>query len=788
MSQTLHPHSPYSLAFNANELSARWIKVVESEVPELEHRPVYQLRFEFACGKKVKSARVRATAQGQYQLFINGVKIGDEELTPGSTDYGVQIAVQTFAVTNLVDKNAIVILLGDGWFRSVMGAFKQPNNFGTHVAALAQLEITYEDGSTEVVSTNKNWRVGTSHITSGDLILGQNEDRRLINTATYKAGFDDSNWVHPEEISVDAVLVAQFAPPVRRTEEIVPVSVKRISKDVQVVDLGQNINGWMRLLDLGPSGTEITLIHGEVLDASGDVTLDHLTLEFPGIGRPDAGQIDRVISAGTPGDIFEPQFTTHGFQFISVVGHPKDLTTKDMVGIVVHSDLKKTGWFESNDARLNWLHEATVWSLRDNMCDVPTDCPTRERAGWTGDWQIFAPTAAYLFDVNDFSRKWLADVVVGQREDGAVPNIAPPDFTGSFKGPMAHINASAGWGDAIIAVPLAMYEEYGDTRALEECWTGAEKWINFGLHRAKTQRHPDREKLRPVAAAHEEFLWDTPYHWGEWLEPGVDTTDFGVLLTADRSDVATPYLHRSAKQMVIAGKILGKPESVLEHYRKVAENTKNAWQKEFITSDGLLNPDTQAHYVRALDFGLAPDELHDKFVNRLVELVRGAGTHLGTGFLTTPYLLPVLADNGHLDLAFELLFQDTPPSWLAMRNRGATTVWELWEGIDKDGKAFASLNHYSKGAVISFLHRYIAGLVATKPAYQEFVVQPKMHADITHVNTRHITKYGEISVEWKLAGKAFTLNVSAPRGTSGKAILPDGSQHVIKVGTNTFTC
>jgi alpha-L-rhamnosidase len=217
-----------------------------------------------------------------------------------------------------------------------------------------------------------------------------------------------------------------------------------------------------------------------------------------------------------------------------------------LVGIVVHSDLKKTGWFESNDARLNWLHEATVWSLRDNMCDVPTDCPTRERAGWTGDWQIFAPTAAYLFDVNDFSRKWLADVVVGQREDGAVPNIAPPDFTGSFKGPMAHINASAGWGDAIIAVPLAMYEEYGDTRALEECFDAAEKWISFGLHRSKTQRHPDREKLRPVAAAHEEFLWDTPYHWGEWLEPGVDTTDFGVLLTADRSDVETPYLHRSA--------------------------------------------------------------------------------------------------------------------------------------------------------------------------------------------------------------------------------------------------
>ncbi len=788
MSQTLHAHSPYSLAFTPNELSARWIKVAESEVPQPGERPVYQIRFEFSCGKKVKSARIRATAQGQYQLFINGVKIGDEELTPGSTDYGVQIAVQTFPVTNLSEKNAIVILLGDGWFRSIMGAFKQPNNFGTHVAVLAQLEITYEDGSIEIIGTNKSWRVGTSHITSADLILGQSEDRRLINSASYKAGFDDSAWAQPEEISVDAVLVSQFAPPVRATEEITPVSIKRISKDVQVVDLGQNINGWMRLLDLGPAGTQVTLIHGEVLDAHGDVTREHLILDMPQFGKQDAGQVDRVISAGIAGDYFEPQFTTHGFQFISVLGYPRDLTINDLRGIVVHSDLKKTGWFESNDARLNWLHEATVWSLRDNMCDVPTDCPTRERAGWTGDWQIFAPTAAYLFDVNDFSRKWLADVVVGQREDGAVPNIAPPDFMGSFKGPMAGINASAGWGDAIIAVPLAMYEEYGDTRALEECWDGAQKWIDFGLHRAKTLRHPDREKLRPVAAAHEEFLWDSPYHWGEWLEPGVDVSDFGVLLTADRSDVATAYLHRSAKQMVIAAKILGKPDSVVAYFQKVAGNTKNAWQKEFITANGLLDPDTQAHYVRALDFGLVPDELRTKFVDRLVELVRAAETHLGTGFLTTPYLLPVLADNGHLDLAFELLFQDTPPSWLAMRNRGATTVWELWEGINEEGKAFASLNHYSKGAVISFLHRYIAGLVATKPAYQEFVVAPKMHADIKNVSTRHITKYGEITVAWKLDGKAFTLNVTAPQGTSGKAILPDGSEHVIKVGTNTFTC
>ena len=518
-------------------------------------------------------------------------------------------------------------------------------------------------------------------------------------------------------------LVASPAPPVRRIEELRPVKVTTIAPGHQVFDLGQNINGWVRLTDLGPEGTTITLTHGEALGPDGDVTTDHLKpADIPFIDRElTAGQVDRVTSAGVEGDVFEPRFTTHGFQYVRVEGHPGVLTADDLVGVVVHTDLRPTGSFECSDAKVNALHEAAVWSFRGNACDIPTDCPTRERAGWTGDWQLYVPTATFLYDVAGFSTKWLRDLAAAQWDSGVVPNMLPmpPD---EQKGFLEKLNGSAGWGDAAVLVPWEIYLEYGDTRLLEEQWPSMVAWLGFVERTAAEERHPSRVEARPEAAPHEKYLWDAGFHWGEWLVPGEDLSDFGAFIARDKGDVATAYYAWTASHAAQIALVLGRDDEAAR-YQHLSSSAASAWRTEFLGDDGRITPYNQANLVRALKFGLIPDSLRQDTADQLAKLVRDNGTRLATGFLSTPDLLPMLAEHGHLDVAYDLLFQNQTPSWMAMIDRGATTVWERWEGIDEDGVPHESLNHYSKGAVISFMHRYVAGLVRLEPTWRRFRVR-----------------------------------------------------------------
>ena len=321
----------------------------------------------------------------------------------------------------------------------------------------------------------------------------------------------------------------------------------------QVFDLGQNINGWVRLRELGPAGTAITLTHGEAVDADGDVTTAHLDVDLPFIeGTLSAGQVDHVVSAGRPGDSFEPRHTTHGFQYVRVEGHPGELGLDDLSGVVVHTDMTRTGSFRCSDDRINRLHDASVWSFRGNACDIPTDCPTRERAGWTGDWQVFVSTAAFLYDVAGFSTKWLRDLAAEQWSSGVVANLAPsppPESEGGF---MAGFNGSAGWGDAAVIVPWEIFRAYGDRRVLEEQWPSMVRWLEYVERSAAAGRHPDRVARDAEPRGHERYLWDTGFHWGEWLEPGADLKgpeEFEAFRRADKADVATAYFAHSLCQV-----------------------------------------------------------------------------------------------------------------------------------------------------------------------------------------------------------------------------------------------
>lgn len=761
-----------------------WIRVAEAHVAPVGERPVYLLRREFDLGGAPTTASLRITAQGIYNAFINGVHVGDEELRPGFTQYAKRIEVQTYDATSLLRQGANVILvqLADGWFRGAYGILQVPDQWGSHVALLASLDVEQTDGAHVQVTTDVDWRVAPSHILGADLFRGQREDRRLFEGSAYLPGADVSAWNSPLLHGITAALVAPSAPAVRRVERLRPVSITTLRPGVHVVDFGQNINGWTSLSRLGPVGNVVTLTHGEMLDAAGDLTLTHLDVDFPGIGGTvDCHQIDEVISAGVDGDAFEPHFTTHGFQFVRVEG-VDELGHDDIEAVVVHSDLRHIGGFDSSDDRLRWLHDATVWSFRDNACEVPTDCPTRERAGWTGDWQLFAPTAAYLFDVDAWSRRWLRDVMLDQHVNGILEHMSPAEQK-PMPGPLSTTHGSAGWADVIVSAPLDLYDAYGSTAALEECWDAAERWMAYAESSAASGRHSSRSGLEQP---HERYLWDTRFHFGEWLEPGGDMHDFGAFMAADKSEVATAYLHRSAVQMARIAEILGKGADIGARYKTLADGTRDAWQREFIDADGRLRVQTQASHVRALHFGLAPERQRATIAADLVALIRAAGTHLGTGFLSTPYLLPTLADNGFADVAFELLMQDSAPSWMYMRAKGATTIWEDWNGIDANGDAHASLNHYSKGAVISFLHHYVAGLRATEPGYRTFVVQPLLGGGIEDASTWLESPHGRIEVSWRFIDTRFELEVLVPADCTAAAVLPDGREHPLVPGARTL--
>ncbi|WP_018761169.1 alpha-L-rhamnosidase [Arthrobacter sp. 135MFCol5.1] len=766
----------------AQDLLAKaiWIQAAEDTVPPAGARPAYEFRTIFTLDEAPRRATLAATAHGIYEAFINGVRVGDEELAPGLTSYAKTLYVQHHEVTALLEAglNELRLVLSDGWFRGRCGPSRVPDNFGTHTALVAQVDLETAAG-TMIVATGPDWEYGTGAITAADLMDGQTTDFTRL---------DDISW-QPVRIADDALtldrsrLALSPAPPVRRIREYPATDITRLPGGRQIVDFGQNLNGWVRLAVLGPAGTTIRLTHGEALDAAGDLTTAHLAYTpYPDPNPLPTGQIDTAVSRGQSGDVFEPRHTTHGFRYVAVDGLREDLNPADILAVLVHTDLAAAGTFDCSDERLNRLHRIAEASWHANACDVPTDCPQRERWGYTGDYQIFVRSAAFLDDVYGFSRKWLRSLADDQLDNGCITNVAPntgvvdnPEIPFSFDG-------SAGWGDAATIVPWQLYVTYGDAGVLEENFTMMARWVDYIAGLAATGRHPSRQENRPEPPPHERFLWDSGFHWGEWAEPGGVFDFFG-----DKGIVATAYMARSADIVSKAATILGK-EGLALHYRELHANAVEAWRTEYLTREGHLTLESQANYVRGLAFGLIPAALQTNAVNRLVELIREEDTHLSTGFLSTPFLLPVLADYGRTGIAYELLFQDTAPSWMTMLDRGATTIWESWEGITEDGMPHESLNHYSKGAVITFLHEYVAGVRPdeNQPGYEHFTVEPKPGHGLTWARANLRTARGVITSTWHLDDETFTLDVTVPAGATARIVMPAGTQHAAGPGHHTF--
>ncbi|WP_131736287.1 family 78 glycoside hydrolase catalytic domain [Actinomadura roseirufa] len=791
---------------------ATWIGPAEAEVPPPGFRPGYHLRGEFTAGRGIVRARAYVTAHGLYELFLNGARVGDAELTPGLTAYRDHLHVQAYDVTGLVREggNVLGAVLSDGWFRGRTCYHRLPDGFGDRTALLVQLHADHEDGTTTVAGTGPDWRSAVGATKAADLFDGVAVDLR-----DEPAGWSDpgpaaaGDW-SPVEVRerVTARLVSSPAPPVRRLRELRPVAITRPAPGRQVIDFGQNIGGRVRLSDLGPRGTELSLTHAEALRPDGDVDTSSGEATLRWYAPPRGVQGDRVVSGGREGGAFESRHTRHGFRYLRVDGHPGEIAADDVVAVAVGSDLPRTGWFRCSDERVNRLYEIALWTYRNQACDIPTAEITREVSGWT-DWGWNILGARLLHDVSGLSVKWLADLAADQWPDGTVRNYAPdPLGPDSLTARFAIPHGQAGFGDSAVTVPWEVWRAYGDEDVLERQYASMTAWVDRVAAVARDERHPVRRAARPVPASHEEFLWDTGYHFGEHLEPGppkrpvtlgrrrlAGLTDLESFTAAvveemkarDHAAFATAYFHRSARLLSRIAGVLGR-DGDAARYARLAVNVRAAWQAEFIAADGSLTCDTQATHLRALAYGLVPDGLRARTAARLVELIRAAGTRPGTGLPTTHLLLPVLASNGHLDLAYELLLRGGTRSWMSVIDNGGTTFWEIWDGMTPDGSTMLALNMPTRASVVEFLHGHVAGIRLDDdvPAYRRFRVAPQPGGGLTWAEARYESPYGRIEVAWRTAGGRFSAEVTVPPGTTARVVLPGGTAAEAGPGFHTF--
>lgn len=769
--------------------SADWIEVDWDESPKAFH-PCSYLRRSFTLDSPVKSARLYITAHGLYEAWLNGTRVGDQVFTPGYTPYDKMLQYQVYDVSAQLKEgeNVLGAILGDGWYRGKVYITGSRNVYGARLALLAQLVVETTDGQTLTFGASPDWQATTGPILKSDMRDGEMYDARLElggwNSPGYTATWKGVRAVnHPKD-----VLVASMGAPVRRKETFVPTLIKT-PKGETVLDFGQNLAGVVHFKVSGPRGTVVFLTHGEALDKDGSFTIAHL-----GMGKaydPDKNpfQMVQYTLKGEGVEEYEPRFTIQGFRYVKVEGWPGELNPQDFYSVAIYSDMPPTGTFECSDPLITRLHTNVEWSMKSNFLDLPTDCPQRERAGWTGDAQIFASSAAFLMDTRAFFGKWMKELSIEQFPNGMLGNFVPNPYrltkNGTLAGVLKLMDGSSGWGDAAVLMPWYLYQAYGDIRILENQYESMKAWIGY-VQKCASRKNwsknfnpgylSDKERQ-----ARQQFIWDTNYQWGEWLEPGESLSATGAFLKRmlfGAPVVATAYYAQSTRVLARTAELLGKSEDA-QKYHALADQVKAAYIAEFIGKDGRIDPDKQASYVRVLAFDLAPEALKPAIVEHLVRLIRAAGNHIGTGFLSTVFLCEVLAANERLDVAYDLLTQKTIPSWLYALTRGATTIWETWEGIKPDGTPSASLNHYSPGAVINFLHRVVAGINAAEPGYKSILLHPQPGGGLTRAAASYESAYGLLRSQWSISDGRMKLEVSIPANTRAQAILPGAALEAV---------
>jgi alpha-L-rhamnosidase len=726
---------------------AKWI-TPDIEEDTTKSCPAPHLRKEFIIPSDIAQARVYVTSLGLYQLEINGERIGEDLFTPGWTSYEKRIQYQTYDVTEVLKKgsNALGVILGDGWYRGNLGWRVRRNVYGDKVALLLQLHITLADGTKQIVTSDPSWKAATGPILESDIYNGEIYDARLELKGWSSPGFDDTSWSGVSLFNGNgsqAKLIAQQNVPVRRIEELRPKALFKTPSGEQVIDFGQNFVGWIKFKVSGQTGDRVVIEHGEVLDKAGNFYNKNL--------KTAKARIEYVLK-GDPVEVFEPHFTFHGFRYIRIDEYPGAIDPNNFTGVVIHSDMERTGDFECSDPMVNRLFKNVLWGQKGNFLDVPTDCPQRcERLGWTGDAQAFAGTAVLNMNTAPFFTKWLSDLRCDQKENGGVPYIIPNILD-------EHEHSSSAWGDAATICPWQVYLAYGDKHLLSEQYESMKAWVEYIRSQGEN-----------------EYLWNTGFHYGDWL--ALDNGDNSYTGRTHTDLIATAYYAYSTEILYHSAEVLGKTEDYKE-YKALHESIVDAFQKEFITPSGRMASFTQTAHVLALMFNLIPEVHRKRCIETLVGLIRKKGYHLDTGFVGTPYLCFVLSDNSFPDVAYRLLLRTDYPSWLYPVTKGATTMWEHWDGIKPDGSFWPadmnSFNHYAYGSVGEWMYKRIGGIEPDpqKPGFKHFFVRPVIDRELKFAKVTYDSMYGRIGSGWNKNESKIDLDLIIPANTEATVVLP----------------
>ncbi len=748
-----------------SDFTAKWI--TGDYVPNRKERyPVDCFRKVVAIAKPVASARLYATACGLYEARLDGKRIGNFCFAPGYTDYRKRVQYQTYDVTELLHagENELTVQLADGWYRGSCGAWGRKNQYGTETKLLMQLEIVYADGTKETVATDKTWQWSND----GPIRFADNKDGEIVEafrTPLYTG--------HAKETSHGVVPSASNNVPVTEHERFRP-TITTAPNGKKLLDFGQNIAGYVAFSVNARIGQRMVWRFGEMLDETGNLTQKNIQLSNKKMTTP-LQKIEITLGVGL--NEYKTTFAVFGFQYAEVETDV-ELDPEHIEAIAVYSDLERTGDFSSSNPLLNRLFDATLWSAKGNHLDIPTDCPTRERHGWTGDAQIFCGTASYLFDYLPLAKKYLTDVYDWQKRNGKLPQIAPEGGTDFY---MKAMDGCVGWADAGIIMPYVLWKQSGDDAVLKRFWDGMQKYAAFQQNRCG-KRYPTAKKVT-ISAAHRKYLNNFGQAYGEWAEPQDVNPQTWKTCVITHPETATAYTAYTMRLMAEMADALGEPEKA-DGYRSFAAHVGETYRELMRSGEYSLDTDRQAQLVRGLFFDLLDSEQTAFAKKRLVEALEHYGWRLGTGFLSTPLILYVLASYD-IEAAYRLLENEEIPGWLSMPKAGATTIWEAWEGPAGAKGGIGSLNHYSKGAVVEWLFTTMCGIRVD--GENHFTVAPQPGGHFTHAEASYNSVFGRIASGWERKDGKTTYTVDVPANCEAEIVLPSGRTETVGAGLHFYT-
>tara|TARA_B100001093_G_scaffold518552_1_gene603817 strand:+ start:1558 stop:4233 length:2676 start_codon:yes stop_codon:yes gene_type:complete len=739
----------WSMGLSPKDWTAKWI--TQNEADNKSRKSPY-FKKDFSTSKNVQSAFLHISAQGMYEAHLNGKKIGDDYLTPGWTAYNDRIQYQTYDVSQyLTEKNALGVVLGSGWHRGYLAWSDNKNTYGDDISFIAQLIITYQDGSQEVIESDRSWNYKHGAIIDSELYDGEFYNALLeYNWCAYGIPLQNTRAAILAE-NVTQRLVNTHNETIKAQEILDAVDLITTPEGDQVLDFGQNLVGWIEFSNAGQKGDTLRLYHAEILDKNGSFYTENLR---------DADQLNTYILNDNLEKVYRPHFTFQGFRYVKVEGVTA-IDPSKFKAVALYSDMQTTGHFESSNQNINQLQQNILWGQKGNFLDVPTDCPQRdERLGWTGDAQAFYNTASFNMEVKNFFDKWLIDLSLDQREDGSVPWVIPNVLGESSAG-------SAGWADAATIIPYNHYLAYGDKEQLAVQYESMKNWVEYMYVNSIDGKYTGG------------------FHFGDWLFFKPEYDNDGRAAITNKELIAQCFYAKSTSIMKEISAILGYHDQA-KIYESRLEKIKTVFLDEYMTPNGRLVSDTQTAYVLALAFDLIPEGLKANAAKRLADNVKSYDTHLTTGFLGTPYLCHVLTDNGYEDLAISLLLQETYPSWLYPVTMGATTIWERWDGIKPDGSTqtptMNSYNHYAYGAIGEWMYKELLGIKLNPqhPGFKKFKISPLFDNNFEHIKGHHISPYGKIAVNWESKNEQLHLSVVIPANTRAEIELPENRNWKLK--------